>query len=50
MLTVVENYWGLRRAYKVTAERCGELLAGLLDARELRIDPSTVVPPAATTL
>ncbi len=37
LVTVVEVYWVLRRAYKVPAARCVEVLNGLLDARELRI-------------
>ncbi|MGC8512270.1 MAG: PIN domain-containing protein [Acidimicrobiales bacterium] len=48
LVTIVEIYWVLRRAYKVTAERCCELLAGLLDARELRVDRSAVVRAALT--
>jgi len=46
LVTVVELYWVLRRAYKVDADRCAELLEGLLDARELRVDRSTVVRTA----
>lgn len=48
LVTVVEIYWVLRRAYGVTATRCGELLAFLLDARELRIDRDEVVRAALT--
>jgi predicted nucleic-acid-binding protein len=48
LVTVVEVYWVLRRAYKVTAARCVELLDGLLDARELRVDRDEVVRSALT--
>ena len=48
LVTVVEVYWVLRRAYKVPVARCVELLEGLLDARELRIDRDTVVRSALT--
>lgn len=43
LVTVVEIYWVLRRAYRVTADRCAELLEGLLDARELRVDEGPIV-------
>jgi predicted nucleic-acid-binding protein len=46
MVTVVELYWVLRRAYKVDPDRCAELLEGLLDARELRVDQDAVVRAA----
>lgn len=48
LVTVVELHWVLRRAYKVSAERCANLIEGLLDARELRVDRSTVVRAALT--
>jgi predicted nucleic-acid-binding protein len=48
LVTVVELYWVLRRAYKVEASRCAELLEGLLDARELRVDQDAVVRAALT--
>jgi predicted nucleic-acid-binding protein len=48
LVTVVELYWVLRRAYKVPATRCVELLEGLLDARELRIDRDAIVRAALT--
>jgi predicted nucleic-acid-binding protein len=48
LVTVVELYWVLRRAYKVEASRCAELLEGLLDARELRVDQDAVVRAAIT--
>jgi predicted nucleic-acid-binding protein len=46
LVTVIELYWVLRRAYKVGAVRCIELLEGLLDARELRVDQDAVVRAA----
>lgn len=46
LVTVVELYWVLRRAYKVSADRCAELLGGLLDSRELRVDRDGVVRAA----
>lgn len=48
LVTVVEVYWVLHRAYKVTNGRCVELLEGLLDARELRIDRAAIVRTALT--
>lgn len=47
-MTVVEVYWVLRRAYSVAAVRCVELLDGLLDARELRLDRDEIVRAALT--
>ena len=49
LVTVVELYWVLRRAYRVSEDRCAELLAGLLDARELRVDQSASVRAAVMT-
>jgi predicted nucleic-acid-binding protein len=46
LVTVVESYWVLRRAYKVTASRWAELVEGLLNARELRVDQDSVVRAA----
>jgi len=46
LVTVVELYWVLRRAYKVSAGRCSELVEGLLDARELRVDQDAIVRAA----
>lgn len=43
LVTVVEVYWVLRRAYRVPAARSVQLLEGLLDSRELRIDREAVV-------
>lgn len=48
LVTVVELYWVLRRAYRVGADRCAELLGGLLDARELRVDRDAIVRAALT--
>lgn len=43
LVTMVEVYWVMCRAYKVPQPRCIELLDGLLDARELRIDRDEIV-------
>jgi len=43
LVTVVELYWVLRRAYKVGAAGCGEMIGGLLDARELRVGQDSIV-------
>lgn len=48
LVTVVEIHWVLRRAYRVEASRCAELIGGLLDARELRVDQDEVVRVAVT--
>lgn len=48
LVALVEVYWALRRAYRVPAVRCVELLEGLLDAREFRIDNDAVVRTALT--
>lgn len=48
LVTVIELYWVLRRAYQVGLSRCTELLDGLLDARELRVDQDAVVRAALT--
>lgn len=48
LVTVVEVYWVLRRAYGVPVARCVELLGGLLDSRELRVDRHAVVRAALT--
>ena len=48
LVTVVELYWVLRRAYRIGTERCAELLEGLLDARELRVDRAAMVRAALT--
>ncbi len=49
LVTVVELYWVLRRAYRVGPDRCAELLEGLMDARELRVDRDAIVRAALTT-
>ncbi|MBB2890968.1 PIN domain-containing protein [Flexivirga oryzae] len=46
LVTVVELYWVLRRAYRVSPARCTELLEGLLDARELRVGQDDLVRAA----
>lgn len=46
LVTVVELYGVLRRAYKVPAGRCAELLEDLLDAREIRVGQDRVVRAA----
>ncbi|MBA2739540.1 MAG: type II toxin-antitoxin system VapC family toxin [Nocardioidaceae bacterium] len=43
LVTLVELYWVLRRAYRISTARCAELIEGLLNARELRIDQESVV-------
>ena len=48
LVTVVELYWVLRRAYQVGEDRCADLLEGLLDARELRVGQDEVVRAALT--
>lgn len=46
LVTVVELYWVLRRAYEVGPGRCTELLEGLPDAWELRVGQEGVVRAA----
>lgn len=46
LVTVVETYWVLRRVYKVSSNRCADLVEGLLDARELRVDRAATVRAA----
>ncbi len=48
LVTVVELYWVLRRAYKLSTARCAELIEGLLDARELRVGQDSIVRAALT--
>ncbi len=48
LVTVVELHWVLRRAYKVSADGCADLIEGLLDARELRVEQSSIVRAALT--
>lgn len=43
LVTVVEVYWVLRRAYRVDAARCLELIAGLISAREIRVGQADVI-------
>ncbi len=46
LVTLVELYWILRRAYRISTARCAELIEGLLNSRELRIDQESVVRAA----
>lgn len=46
LVAVVESYWVLRRAYKISTTRCVELVEGLLNARELRVDQDSIVQAA----
>lgn len=46
LVTMVETSWVLRRAYGVDADRSADLLEGLLDARELRVDRAAIVRAA----
>lgn len=46
VVTVVEVYWVLRRAYRLEATRCGDLIERLVDARELRVGSADVVRAA----
>jgi len=48
LVSVVELYWVLRRAYKLSTARCAELVEGLLDARELRVGQDSIVRAALT--
>lgn len=48
LVTVVELYWVLRRADNTSSTRCAELIVGLLDARELRVDQAGAVRAALT--
>ncbi|MGH9067842.1 MAG: PIN domain-containing protein [Acidimicrobiales bacterium] len=46
LVTVVELYWVLRRAYNLGTARCAELVEGLLDARELRVGQDSIARTA----
>lgn len=46
LVTVVEVYWVLRRAYRVDVDRCADIIEGLVDAGELRVDRSAIVRSA----
>ncbi len=46
LVTVVELHWVLRRAYRISAGRCADVVKGLLDARELRVDRAEMVRAA----
>lgn len=49
LVTVVELYWVLRSAYRVSPARCAELVESLLDARDLRVDRDAIVRASLTT-
>lgn len=46
LVTVIEVYWVLHRAYKMTAIECTDLLGSLVDSRELRIGDEEIVRSA----
>lgn len=46
LVTLVETYWVLRRAYGVASGDAADLVERLLDARELRADRDDVVRAA----
>lgn len=46
LVTVVEVHWVLRRAYKTSAGDCADVIEGLLNARELRIEQESIVRSA----
>lgn len=46
LVTVVELYWVLRRAYKLGVDACANLVDGLFDARELEMDQESIVRTA----
>ncbi len=46
LVTTVEIFWVLRRAYQVDAAGCADLIDRLLNVRELRIDHADVVRSA----
>lgn len=48
LVTIIEIYWVLRRAYRVDPDRCADLLEGLLDAREMRVDHDAILRDALT--
>lgn len=48
LVTMVEIYWVLRRAYEVGTDQCADLLEGFLDARELRVGHDAIVRGALT--
>lgn len=48
VVTVIELYWVLRRAYQIDTSTCAELIGGLLDARELRVEQDPVIRAALT--
>lgn len=48
VVTVVEVYWVLRRAYGVGRDQCADLVEGLLNSKELRIDHDSTLRSALT--
>lgn len=46
LVTVVELYWVLRRAYRLGTTCCAEMIGGLLHARELRVGQDSIVRAA----
>ncbi len=48
LVTVVDLYWVLRRAYHLGAARCAEMIVRLLEARELRVGQNSIVRAALT--
>ena len=46
LVTIVELYWVLRRAYKVSTARCSEMIEALLVARELHVGQDSIVRAA----
>lgn len=46
LVTVVELYWVLTRAYGLTTERCADLMVGLLNSSELSVDHDSTVRQA----
>lgn len=49
VVTVVEVYWVLRRAYGVSIKECASLVEDLLDARELRVGHEATIRTALTS-
>lgn len=49
LVSVTELYWVLRRAYRIADARCADLIEGLLEAREIRVDQDSVVRSALTS-
>ena len=43
LVVLAEVYWVLRRAYRLEAARCADIVSGLLNSREVVLDQSAVV-------